>query len=204
MVHFTYMKNLSKIVMGACAFTAVSLFAENNASTWNPYVEVKGAVGKVETFHIPQLGDMKFKKGFGGAVEAGLSYQNWRIGLEFAYLKTKAKSIDGIPFQNGVSYKIDNLSGMFCVYHDFAINNSFDIYAGAGVGLSRTKAKYNNPINPVKFSGHTTHFAWQVMTGVAYHINENWSTKVGYRFFKIQSKDYSDVHMLELGLRYNF
>ena len=190
--------------MGACAFTASSLFAENNASTWNPYVEIKGVVGQVETFHIPQLGDMKFKKGFGGAVEAGLSYQNWRIGLEFAYLKTKAKSINGIHFQNGAYFKVKNFSGMINVYHDFALNDSFDIYAGAGIGLSRTKEKYNNPIIPIKISGHTTHFTWQVMTGLTYHINENWSTKLGYRFFKIQSKDFSDVHMLELGLRYNF
>ena len=100
---------------------------------------------------------------------------------------------------------------MINVYHDFALNDSFDVYAGAGVGLSRTKEKADytiliggNPVLQVKGSGHTTHFTWQVMTGVTYHINENWSTKLGYRFFKIQSKDIPDVHMLELGLRYNF
>lgn len=198
------MKKLSKIVLGACTFAVGSLFAENNYSSWNPYVEIKGAVVQVETICIPVFGHMKFKKGFGGAIEAGLKYDDWRIGLDFAYLKTKAKSINGIPFQNGVSYKIDNFSGMLCVYHDFSVSNSFDIYAGAGIGLSRTKEKYNNPLIPIKNSVHATHFAWQVMTGLTYHLTENWDAKAGYRFFKIQSKDFSDVHCLELGLRYNF
>ena len=157
---------------------------------------------KPEEQRIGDMGDTNFKWGFGGAIEAGFSYDDWRIGLEAAYLRTKVKSIEGHPLADGVSVKFYNLSGMVNVYHDFAINDMFDIYAGVGAGLSRTKAEMRTPL--VYASDHDTHFTWQVMGGITYHMNENWGIKAGYRFFKVQARDFPDVHCLELGLRYSF
>ena len=55
-------------------------------------------------------------------------------------------------------------------------------------------------------------FAWQVLAGVAYDINENWTVEAGYRLFgtsKVKAGKNVKIktplqNSLELGLRYNF
>ncbi len=53
---------------------------------------------------------------------------------------------------------------------------------------------------------------WQVMAGVAYDINENWTVEAGYRLFNTAKAKFDGQNKvkapfassLELGVRYNF
>ena len=218
------MKNLSKIVLGVCSIATGSLFAENNCSAWNPYVEVKGMAMKPESL----LGELiKFKWGYGGALEVGTRYEDWRIGFELGYATAKLKTLHGnfdffdpiwgvrVQGNGTITSKTNYFYGMINCCHDFKLNDAFDFYAGLGGGLTdaKRKASLSGNVNvdgaplvggELKSSSSSTRFTWQVMAGITYHINENWGIKTGYRFFKIQHKDLSDIHCLELGLRYNF
>ncbi|MGX8716917.1 MAG: outer membrane protein, partial [bacterium] len=84
-------------------------------------------------------------------------------------------------------------------------------YVGAGIGLSYLKADFGE-VDVLGGSKSVYNLAWQVMAGVAYDINENWTVEAGYRLFntsKVKMAEGNKVKMpfassLELGLRYNF
>lgn len=206
------MKNLSKIVMGACAFTASSLFAENNASTWNPYVEVKGMATKAG-----KKDGISFKWGWASALETGLRYENWRIGVELGYTKMNTKNWTSGVFE--FSSRCDGLSGMLNAYYDFSIFQDTNFYVGGGLGICNIGSKMSSVDGNFRnISTHKIVISYQIMTGISYNLNENWTIKLGYRMFKpgnnndkmgigAQDLPFSKspyIHMLELGLRYNF
>lgn len=207
------MKNLSKIVLGACTLAAGSLFAEDNGSSWNPYVEIKGMAVKAG-----KKDGISYKWGWGGALETGLCYENWRVGVELGYIKMKTKNftMEGFDFFT----KCDGLSGMLNCYYDFSICANTNLYVGAGCGVCNIGSKMSSVNgNLQNYASHKTVFSYQIMTGISYGLSENWTVKVGYRMFKPgNNNDTVQVagvpvnkwskspytHCLELGLRYSF
>lgn len=101
------------------------------------------------------------------------------------------------------------MSGLVNLYYDHNLTDQWDWYLEAGIGLARLEGKFHVPAIPpvlssVDMKGCAMKFAWQIMIGSTYHFNENWALKGGYRFFKIQGKDFADTYYLEIGLRYTF
>lgn len=81
-----------KLLVGSCGLAAVAgnMFADENVSYFNPYASLKGGyafLGKRDGF--------KYKGGFAGAVELGVSYDAWRMGLELGYKSNKVKEYTG-------------------------------------------------------------------------------------------------------------
>ena len=197
-----------KVLFGMFGLAAGSLMAgENAVATFNPYVAVKGGYSI-----LAKKDGLKYKNGFVGAVEFGVSYDAWRLGLEVAYRQNKIKSADATkPLAVDIEHdcdKINALSAMANVYYDYALTDEFSLYLGLGLGV----AKANFVAKNTKLEAGKTVFAWQVMAGVAYDINENWTVEAGYRLFntsKVKVDRNTKVKMpfassLDLGLRYNF
>ena len=193
-----------KVLLGGFSLVAGSLFAAENAvSSFNPYVAVKGGYSI-----LTKKDNIKYKNGFNGAVEFGVSYDAWRLGLEVSYRQNKIKSSTNAAVAVANYNKVNALAGMINVYYDYALTEECSLYVGAGLGMS----KFNFVAVNSKVETGKCVFAWQVLAGVAYDINENWTVEAGYRLFgtsKVKISNTAKIktplqNSLELGLRYNF
>ena len=194
-----------KVLFGVFGL-AGSMFAAENVSTFNPYVAVKGGYSI-----LSKKDGAKYKNGFAGAAEFGVSYDAFRLGLEVSYKQNTVKDIEaGKAAANAglvKDAKFNTLAAMINVYYDYALTEECSLYAGLGLGAAKVSAKKDG----VEFG--KTVFAWQLMAGVAYDINENWTVEAGYRLFNTSKfggakKDKKIkapfANSIELGLRYNF
>jgi opacity protein-like surface antigen len=77
-----------KFMIGGCAAVAIAgnVFADEDISYFNPYASLKGGYA-----YLSKRNDIKYKGGFAGAVELGVSYDAWRLGLELGYKSNKIK-----------------------------------------------------------------------------------------------------------------
>ena len=82
-----------KFMIGGCAAVAIAgnVFAgDEDYSYFNPYASLKGGYA-----FLGKRNDIKYKGGFAGAVELGVSYDEWRLGLELGYKSNKIKKAEG-------------------------------------------------------------------------------------------------------------
>ena len=198
-----------KVLFGVFGLAAGSMFADTAVTTFNPYVAVKGGYSI-----LSKKDNIKYKNGFTGAVEFGVAYDAWRLGLEVSYKQNKIKewkynnanAATQAAFKDG---KYMSLAAMINAYYDYALTDECSLYLGLGLGADKVsvKAKADNAVETSKVV-----FAWQVMAGVAYDINENWTVEAGYRLFNTAKAKFDGEHKvkapfassLELGVRYNF
>lgn len=93
-----------KIMIGGCAAVAIAgnvFAADEDYSYFNPYASLKGGYA-----FLGKRNDIKYKGGFAGAVELGVSYDAWRLGLELGYKQNKIKEVSGSKYQYGLGGKI--------------------------------------------------------------------------------------------------
>ena len=196
-----------KLLLGVFGL-AGSLFAGETVSSFNPYVGVKGGYSI-----LSKKDNVKYKNGFVGAVEFGVSYDAWRVALEVSYRQNKinAGKTSYTEIKNNYN-KVNALAGMINVYYDYALTDECSLYVGAGLGAAKVSFEKKTVS---KVESAKTVFAWQVMAGVACDINENWSVEAGYRLFNTAKTEVLNgdakikvkapfASSLELGLRYNF
>ena len=82
-----------KFMIGGCAAVAIAgnvFAADEDISYFNPYASLKGGYA-----YLSKRNDIKYKGGFTGAVELGVSYDAWRLGLELGYKSNKIKEVKG-------------------------------------------------------------------------------------------------------------
>lgn len=182
-----------------CGGLLSSTFVQGNEGHF--YAELKGGPSFVQD-----------KKGFKNktylfvAGELGYSYDNFRFGFELARIngRTKDTNINFLVAPGHI--ETDLTCGLINVYYDYVLMDSIKLYAGAGLGFAdikqRIKLQVAGPIN--RIDGNVTKLAYQLMAGISYDINENWTIKAGYRFFDIPSEGVEHAHAIEAGIRYNF
>ena len=112
-----------KFMIGGCAVAVVagSMFAaDEDISYFNPYASLKGGYA-----YLSKRNDIKYKGGFAGAVELGVSYDAWRLGLELGYKSNKIKN-----------FKLPNgFEGT-----NFILNGGYDVAAGTITDRDATTA----------------------------------------------------------------
>ena len=198
-----------KVLFGVFGLAAGSMMADNAVSTFNPYVAVKGGYSI-----LSKKDNIKYKNGFNGAVEFGVSYDAWRLGLEVSYKQNKIKDSTNTAYTapNYKDGKYLSLAAMINAYYDYALTDECSLYLGLGLGADKVSLKTNSTAAVRDAEGSKVVFAWQVMAGVAYDINENWTVEAGYRLFNTAKAKFNGQHKvkapfassLELGVRYNF
>ena len=80
-----------KFMIGGCAAVAIAgnVFAgDEDYSYFNPYASLKGGYA-----FLGKRNDIKYKGGFRGGIELGVSYDEWRLGLELGYKSNKIKEV---------------------------------------------------------------------------------------------------------------
>ena len=209
-------------IVAAASMVASSAFARTDA--W--YVSAHGGAdfgtkSKVKEGNF-NGSEAKYKTGFNVGAAVGHSFDDFRFELELGYKNLKAKEINSVTA--GVAGpKATNLSGglsifslMGNVYYDLPVMDQVDLYFGAGLGMANVRANIENK-NPggSKIDGNANVFAYQLMAGPAYKINDQWTVSLGYRFFGytnpklkvagVKTKIRNNfIHSVELALRCSF
>lgn len=131
--------------------------------------------------------------------EIGYSYEDFRFGLELAYTKCKEKGFDD-GLGHILHYENKIWTGTINVYYDYALTDTFNLYAGVGTGLFYVKPSCKEGGNPIK---SIKKLGYQLMAGISYDINERWTFRAGYRYLGVKSVSFH-THGIEAGLRYSF
>lgn len=74
-------------------------------------------------------------------------------------------------------------------------------FIGAGIGVASEKRRGNDCNHSSK---RRCSFAWQILAGIAYPVNDCVELELAYRFFNITRIKKSYNHGLTLGVNYNF
>ena len=170
-----------KFMIGGCAAVAIAgnvFAADESISYFNPYASLKGGYA-----FLGKRDNIKYKGGFAGAVELGVSYDAWCLGLELGYKQNKVKEINnGRDIAKGTvnalgDYGKDALAhwGMFATKNG---NGKYDVFfakvdrINALTGMVNVYYDYAMTENWSLYAG--------VGLGVAkvsYRINERTSTQ---------------------------
>jgi opacity protein-like surface antigen len=196
-------KMKATLITATSALLALSVAGAASAQTasvdpqW--YVRVDGgATFQDEVNATPKV---KGKTGWTADIAAGRALNaNVRAEGELLYSQDDQK--------NAGSGRIKVLAGLANGYYDFDTGTPLRPFIGAGVGIGQVKLA-DGPVR-----GDDTGLAYQLMTGVAYPINDKLSAQVGYRYLgvndvKIGSAtqavrgDYHD-QAITAGLTYRF
>ena len=89
-------------MIGGCAVAAVAgnMFAVDESISWfSPYASLKGGYA-----FLGKRDDIKYKGGFAGAVELGMSYDAWKFGFEMSYKSNKIKDFKPQGNFEGTNY----------------------------------------------------------------------------------------------------
>ena len=106
-------------------------------------------------------------------------------------------------------FRLYKHSVMANAYFDYLTCTPWTPYVGAGIGSAYLKADYGVVAKSVY------NLAWQVMAGVAYDLNSNWTLDAGYRYADLGRvrKNFGDGfvvkttardHEIMMGVRYTF
>ena len=168
-------------MIGGCAVAVVAgnmFAADESISYFAPYAGLKAGYA-----FLGKRNGIKYKGGFAGAVELGISYDAWRLGLELGYKQNKVKEINGRDITKGSPNNLGNYGkdalahwGMFATKNG---DGKYDVFfakvdrINALTGMVNVYYDYAMTENWSLYAG--------VGLGVAkvsYRINERTSTKV--------------------------
>jgi len=151
---------------------------------------------------------LTYDTGFAGSLAAGYDFANpLRLEVEFMRMKN---DLDRLSFDN----VIGNFTEGDLTSRSFMLNGFYDVDTGSpwtpfvGVGLGWSRLDLDSPA--FSSSDNDDVFTYQLIGGVAYAFNEQWSVDAEYRFIgtgdaTISGADYDlNSNNLMVGLRYTF
>lgn len=236
---------IKKIIGIVCLIPSFVLAGEQTAETRNGFY-IKADVGiskmnkakqhNVYPKHNINVEDNKSKSkmSFPVSIAAGFYLNDYvRHDLSFGYQKVNFKKsvVDCVWYDRAgnildkqgkftVNRKATIYSLMFNSYVDMPINDQFQVFAGAGLGIARIDEKGNLSVtklnrtkigNKVK-SKKKQNFAYSLTTGISYKLNDNTNLELSYKwsdYGKTKCKD-KDVtknryrgHSILTGIRYS-
>ena len=162
--------------------------------------------------------DQNFKTGF--ALNAAVGY-DWgkylRTEFEFGYKFQRAQNVKVIGLKFPTHGTVRQFNFMSNIYVDVPLAYNFELFAGAGLGVSVIGA-HNYAVDGVDvkiIKGSNPAFAYQFMGGVSYGISKNIDLLLEYRYFRTAEKSVKNgtndtvktelsSHNVGVGIRFNF
>lgn len=207
------------------------------------YVGASGSVDWIRDtkFVQPSPGgfafDLDHKTGGNAALSVGYQWCEWRAELEGGFrhnsIDVSHSSATGFPDETHSIGKHTRIwSIMANGYYDIPFENCFSMYVGLGVGVGFHQLKVDQHSNAISgpapffqaaIDRTSTLFAWQVMSGLNYEVNDMWTVFLGYKFFATMKpksftvtntglapstqqtttyKDFPYAHGIEAGVRF--
>lgn len=189
-------------MIGGCAVAAIAgnvFAADEDVSYFNPYAALKGGYA-----FLGKRNDIKYKGGFAGAVELGVSYDNWRLALEMSYKSNKIKEVAGNG--NKYSYMLGGKikTDVTATTLDHFTENS--IFKANGANTPFTSAQLNHwylhDIMRVEMTKLTA-LTGMVNVFYDYAMTEAWSVYAGIGLgvarvaYTVQTRSFKGVHDLD-------
>ncbi len=207
-------KKMKKIMLSAATLAVLTVPMTSMAADQGFYLKGSLGIGMAMDTDIDNMPNaagtakMTYDTGFLGSLAAGYDFANpMRMELEFMRMKN---DLDRLSYEN----VIGNFDQGDLVTKSLMVNGFYDVDTGsawtpfAGFGLGWSKLDLDTPAFPV--SDNDDVFTYQLIGGVAYAFNEQWSVDAQYRFLgtadaTISGADYNlNSNNLMLGLRYSF
>lgn len=167
-----------KFMIGGCAVAAVAgnvFAADEDISYFNPYASLKGGYA-----YLSKRNDIKYKGGFAGAVELGVSYDAWRLGLELGYKSNKVKEINS-------GY---NTAGMNAAHTDAksALEHCFGVHGKLAENKNTVTLYHFDRVNALTgmvnvYYDYAMTEAWSIYAGLGLGV-----AKVSYRVDKMYQR----------------
>lgn len=166
-------------------------------------------------------GRVSFDTGFGISVALGYEFETapFQVSVEYTYRRNDIDALSGNVFGtpgsvSNATGEIDSHAIMFNGIFDFAITGTpLSIYTGAGIGFALIDAELDSLAGigvDEANGGDDTQFAYQILAGLEYQIDEQFTIFAGFRFFDAREPSFDfaefeyDSLNYELGLRYYF
>lgn len=185
----------------------VGLAAFSGAHADNFYAGAFGGANWVQNNHHHNHS----RTGYLLGLDAGYKWCNGlRTEFEFAYRNNQNRhngSWDGS--HNHRSHRNNHhytYAGLFNLLYDFDAFGCWCVkpFIGAGIGVASNKHHRNHSNDHNNSSSRRRcSFAWQLIAGLAYPLNDCVDLSLSYRFFRTTQEKINN-HGLALGLNYNF
>jgi outer membrane immunogenic protein len=151
--------------------------------------------------------EVSFKNGVGLSLAVGSETDDIRYEGEFSY---RANDMDTMACDNcgpsiPVSGEVTAMSLMGNIYKDKRKNSVVTEFIGVGLGFSKLDVD-----SPDLGSADDTVFAYQLILGAAFRVNESTKIDVSYRYFATADADFDGIdaeyatHNLMIGARFSF
>jgi len=158
---------------------------------------------------------MNIESDMGMALGAGIGYaftDYMRVEGEVAYQMTEFSKANLLGVDLDLTGDISSLALFLNCYFDFVNTSSFTPFIGGGVGVAKVEMnELNFPgLGLPSSSDDDTVFAYQVVAGVGYAVNDTVTIDAKYRYFGTSTPelDGSDVeyssHNIYFGIRIYF
>ncbi|MBA4162454.1 MAG: hypothetical protein C0515_10365 [Novosphingobium sp.] len=228
---------LKSILVAAVTSTLLAMPAQARDNSF--YVELNHAIAgamkvndlEVDVGTTPNAAELFHVRGLDVGGIVGYDLGRFRVEGEVSWRKTNAESLFSVvripdntalsPTSptgnfNTVFSKISAGSLMLNGLVDVGNDDSFQAFAGGGVGLAQVKGQYSiNRLGPGWIDDSSTGFAWQALAGVRYPVSNHIDMGLKYRFFNVGNVEWVDTgsravetrfrsHSLMFTLGYNF
>lgn len=205
---------MKKTILAVAALTMIAVPINSMAAGNSMYIKGNVGIGMAMDSDIDNMPNnagtakMTFDTGFLGTGAVGYDFAGpFRVEGEYGWQKN---DLDQLSFDNRFGNfqegDLKTQSIMVNGYYDVATGSPWSPFVGAGIGWA--KVDLDTPALPLGDNDDV--FAYQLMAGVTYAIDAQWSVDAQYRFFgtqdaTIQGADFSmNSNDLMVGLRYNF
>jgi opacity protein-like surface antigen len=173
----------------------------------------------------------EFDGGTGYFAQVGRAFGQARVELELGRRENDADRFGSINNITPARGAMNATSLMVNALYDFPVGERFVPYLGVGIGGAEVEADkprkaVTDPARTGALLGDDNRFAWQLLAGVAFRLNEHWALKLDYRYFDAGDADLNygvgcdagggncifvgsldesyDAHSISAGARYNF
>ena len=215
------------VLLGATGFAA-NAAADGHTG---PYASISGGINFLDDSDFDVLGtvdvDNEYDTGFVVAGAIGNNYgEIWSLGsvrteLELSYRENDIDVHDVTALGGelpGSTGEASTTALMVNVFNDFHNDTAFTPYLGAGIGYAWSDLDdYGVAAIPSVLDDDDSGFAWQLIAGVSYAVNDAVSLTADYRYFNADADVTStpgtgstssdvdlDSHVIQFGLRYSF
>ena len=205
---------MKKIVISLATLTVLTAPISSMAADDSFYLKANVGIGMVldtDIDNIQNSGEtakITYDSGFVGSLAAGYDFAN-PLRMEVELLRQK-NDLELTSYNNVYgSFNDGDLKT-----HSLMVNGFYDVDTGSswtpfvGAGISMSKLDINDP--GFQESDSDEVFTYQLIGGVAYAVNEDWSIDAQYRFMGTSDATIDDTDFdansnnLMIGLRYNF
>lgn len=151
------------------------------------YVDISdGSYDFVGAAVIPHRAE--FDGGFGLFAQVGKSFGGPRVELELGRRENDADEFGSINDVVAARGALEATSLMVNALYDFRLGKRVVPYVGLGLGgaeieADRVRKAVADPDRTGVLTGDDRRFAWQLLAGVAFPLNEHWALKLDYRYF---------------------